>query len=163
MKSREKRSEWHARMQLDWVGDLPGHGVGARQPGQRLRPRGGGYLNECTTPELWEEAKFRELADMGLPGVWLAVAREIGYDKFMALWRILDAAIELRSDSDSMIEVQLRRFASFRRYQRNRFIEALANLGCTDKEIRLRVRRELGEDLSLYHIYRLASKRRVRA
>ncbi len=163
MNQPELRSGMRAPVQLDWVGDVPVHGVGARQAGQRLRAGGGGYLNECTTPELWEEAKFRELADMGLPGVWLAVAREIGYDKFMALWRILDAAIELRSDSDSMIEVQLRRFASFRRYQRNRFIEALANLGCTDKEIRLRVRRELGEDLSLYHIYRLASKRRVRA
>ena len=100
---------------------------------------------------------------MGLPGVWLAVAREAGYDKFMAIWRILDAAIEMRSDSDSMIEVQLRRFGSFRRYQRNRFIEALANLGCTDKEIRGRVKRELGEDLSLSHIYRLAAPRRVRA
>lgn len=163
MNRRERRSGWHARAQLDWVGDLPSTGVGARQAGPRLRAGGGGYLNECNTPELWEEAKFRELADMGLPGVWLAVAREAGYDKFMAIWRILDAAIELRSDSDSMIEVQLRRFGSFRRYQRNRFIEALANLGCTDKEIRGRVKRELGEDLSLSHIYRLAAPRRVRA
>lgn len=159
----EVRSEWHAGMQIDWVGDVPANGVGARQAGPRLRPRGGGYLNECTTSGLWEEAKFRELAVMGLPGVWLAVAREVGYDKFMAMWRILDAAVEIRSDSDSMIEVQLRRFGSFRRFQRNRFIEALANLGCTDKEIRARVRRELGEELSLSHISRLASARRVRA
>lgn len=163
MNQSEMRSGARAPVQLDWVGDVPVHGVGARQAGPRLRPRGGGYLNECTTPGLWEEAKFRELADMGLPGVWLAVAREVGYDKFMAMWRILDAAIEMRSDSDSMIEVQLRRFSSFRRYQRNRFIEALANLGCTDKEIRGRVKRELGEDLSLSHIYRLAAPRRVRA
>ena len=35
--------------------------------------------------------------------------------------------------------------------------QALANLGCTDKEIRGRVKRELGEDLSLSHIYRLAA------
>lgn len=159
----EMRSAERAGAQLDWVGHDQEHGVGARQARPRPSRRGGGYLHECTGPEVWEEAKIRELAAMGLPEVWLAVAREIGYDRFMAVWRILDAAIELRSDSDSMIEVQLRRFSSFRRYQRNRFIEALASLGATDKEIRGRVKRELGEDLSLSHIYRLASRRRVRA
>lgn len=100
---------------------------------------------------------------MGLPGVWLAVARELGYEAFLAMWRILDAAVELRSDSDSMIEVQLRRFGSLQRYQRNRFIEALVAAGLGPKEIRARVKAELGEDLSKRHIGRLSKGRRVGA
>jgi hypothetical protein len=95
--------------------------------------------------------------------VWLAVAREIGYDRFMAMWRILDRAVHLRSESESMIEVQLRRLSSFHRYQRNRFIESLVASGFGDKEIREMVRDQLGEKLSLSHISRLAGRRKVRA
>jgi hypothetical protein len=105
---------------------------------------------------------LRELADMGLPRVWLEVAHDLGYDAFMRLWRRLDAAVELRSDSDSMIDVKLRRFGSFERYQRNRFIETLAGMGLDHQEIRRRVKAELNEELSESHIGRLASRRRVR-
>ena len=115
-----------------------------------------GALAAGVTRLLQDHTFHRDLQQRGF-----ARAEEFSWPK--PADRILDAAIELRSDSDSMIEVQLRRFGSFRRYQRNRFIEALANLGCTDKEIRGRVKRELGEDLSLSHIYRLAAPRRVRA
>lgn len=159
---REKRSAMHAGMQLDWVGFDQGQGVGARQAGGDPPPGGGGYLHECTPPQLFEEARYRELQDMGLPAVWLRVAREIGYERFMAMWRILDAAIELRSESDSMIEVQLRRYASFQRFQRNRFIEALSHV-LSPTEIRARVKAELGENLSLHHVRRLANRRRVDA
>lgn len=159
----EMRSVRAAGAQLDWVDLVHGEGVGARQ-GQTEPPAGGGgYLDECTTSELWTEARYRELSDMGLPQVWLHVAREIGYDRFMAMWRILDAALELRSDSDSMIEVQLRRYASFQRYQRNRFIESLVSMGLTPPQIQRKVREDLGEKLSLPHIRRLAKRRRVAA
>lgn len=167
---KKRRSGWHAGMQIDWVGDLaqarthrPGQGVGARQAERPTRRRGGGYLDECSGLDLWEGARIRELADMGLPSFWIAVAREIGYSNFMAMWRILDGAVETRSESESMIEVQLRRFASFKRYQRNRFIEALANVGLDEREIQGRVKGDLGEELSLSHIYRLARRRRVTA
>lgn len=163
MRNHERRSAARAGVQIDWVGHEHGQGVGARQARARPRPGGGGYLNECTTPEVWEHAKIRELSEMGLPGLWVEIARLIGYDRFMAMWRRLDAEIALRSDSEAMIEVEIRRFSSFERYQRNRFIEALAAMGATDSEIRARVKRELGEELSQSHIRRLASKRRVRA
>lgn len=157
---REKRSVMRAEQQLDWVGFDQVQGVGARQAGGAPPPGGGGYLHECTPPQLFAEARFRELGEMGLPAVWLRVAREIGYERFMAMWRILDASIELRSESDSMIEVQLRRYASFQRFQRNRFIEALSQF-LTPAEIRARVKVELGENLSLHHVRRLANRRRV--
>jgi hypothetical protein len=60
-----------------------------------------------------------------------------------------------------MIEVQLRRLSSYRRFQRNRFIESLVLAGLGDRAIRAMVKRELGEELSLSHISRLAGRRKV--
>lgn len=147
---------------MDWVEEATGQGVGARQGHEAARPGGGGYLDECTPAQLWEKARFRELADMGLPQIWLEIAHDLGYEAFMRMWRRLDAAEALRSDNNSMIEVKLRRFASFERYQRNRFIEAMADMGLTNPDIRARVKRDLGEELSKSHILRLTARRRVR-
>lgn len=158
----ERRSAAHAGAQLDWVNMAHGEGVGARQGHGQPAPRGGGYLDECTPDQLWEEAKFRELAEMGLPQVWLDVARDIGYDAFMRMWRRLDAAVELRDEAESMIEVKLRRYSSFQRFQRNRFIETLVALGVSGDEIRERVTRAIGEKLSISHIRRLSKRLRHR-
>lgn len=158
----ETRSATHAQAQIDWVDSLAGQGVGARHRHEPGPQGGGGYLDECTPSELWQEAKFRELFDMGLPAVWLEIAHDLGYDAFMRLWRRLDAAAEMRSDAESMIEVQLRRYSSFLRFQRNRFIETLVDMGVSHREIRERVRRDIGEELSPSHIRRLAARRRVR-
>lgn len=160
MNGHAKRRGWAASDQLDWVGHTDTEGVGARQPGGNAPSGGGGYLDECTTPQVWADVKLRELAEMGMPRVLLQVAQAIGYDSFMVMWRVLDAAPELHSDSGSMIELQMRRYRSFQRYQRNKFIEALAPfLG--DAEIQRRVEDELGEKLSLRHVHRRASRRRV--
>lgn len=158
----ESRSAAHAGAQLDWVDLAREEGVGARQGHAQPTAGGGGYLDECTPSQLWEEARLRELAEMGMPQVWLDVAREIGYEPFMRMWRVLDSAVEMRSESESMIEVQLRRFSSFQRYQRNRFIEALVNMGLSTTEIQNRVKRELGEELSVRHLVRLAARGRGR-
>ncbi len=157
----ERRSARPAQLQLEGLDHPAGHGVGGRQPRPRLSRRGGGYLDGLSTSDVWEEAKIRELETMGMPNVWLSVCREIGYDRFMAMWRILDRSVQLRSESESMIEVQLRRLSSFSRYQRNRFIESLVQSGFGDKEIRETVEAQLGEKLSLSHISRLAGRRKV--
>lgn len=162
MNEHETRSAERAGVQVDWVGHAVGQGVGDRQGGARPGRRGGGYLNECTPSELWEDAKFRELSDMGLPAFWLRVAREIGLDNFLTLWRMLDKEDSMRSDSDGMVQVQIRPFASYERYQRNRFIESLAAIGLSTQQIRQRVCVELGEELSDRHILRLAARRKVR-
>lgn len=157
----ETRSGEPAQRDLAGIEPAPGQGVGGRQAQGRRRRRGGGYLNERTSPDVWEGARLRELESMGLPSVWLDVAREIGFNRFMAVWRILDRSVQLRSDSDSMIEVQLRRLHSYRRYQRNRFIEELVRSGFDDRAIREVVLDRLGESLSLSHISRLAGRRKV--
>ena len=158
----ETRSAAPAGTQLDWVNAEATQGVGARHGHGLPAPGGGGYLHECTPSQLWEEARLRELAEMGLPQVWLDVARQIGYDPFMRMWRVLDSAVELRSEADSMILVQMRRYASFQRFQRNRFIESLVDMGFSGGEIRDRVNREIGEQLRLSHIHRLAKRLRHR-
>ena len=140
-------------------------GVGARQGDLFPDAGGGGYLNECTPSQVWEEAKIRELTDMGLPAVWIRVAKAIGYDNFLQLWRILDTASEhreiRRSENESMIEVQLRRYTSFKRYQRNRFIETLAAGGLANAAIQHAVKLQLGEKLDRSHIRRLANRGRM--
>jgi hypothetical protein len=159
----ESRSSAPAQLTLDGLELTVQQGVGGRHGRPGRRRRGGGYLNECISPNVWEDAKIRELETMGLPGVWVAVAREIGYEHFMAMWRILDRSVQMRSESESMIEVQLRRLSSYQRFQRNRFIESLVAAGFGDKAIREMVRDQLGEKLSLSHISRLAGRRKVRS
>lgn len=159
----EFRSREPAQLPLAGVELPPAQGVGARQRARPPRRRGGGYLNERSASDVWEVAKLRELEVMGLPGVWIDVAHAIGYENFMAMWRILDRSMAMRSESESMIEVQLRRLASYHRFQRNRFIEALAAAGLGDRQIQQALNAQLGEKLSLSHISRLAGPRRVRA
>lgn len=100
---------------------------------------------------------------MGMPDWFLEIARSIGFDNTLAMWRILDAQRELQSDEGLMINLQMRPFASYQRFQRNRFIESLGAMGLSVAEIRAKVKRELGEELSKRHILRLAGQRRVAA
>ena len=171
MVTSETRSRMHAHGRPGATATPDARGVGARQ-GDLFGPAGGGgYLNECNRSEVskrdLEVAKIRELEDMGLPNIWLRVARAIGFENFMQFWRIVDTAAEHRemrlSDNESMIEVQMRRYASFRRYQRNRFIETLAAGGHSATEIQQAVKGQLGESLSRNHIVRLARRGRMTA
>lgn len=151
----------HPAAAPDLPGSGPAHeGVGARQDELLFSSGGGGYLNECTSPELLEEAKLREFSDMRLPSVWIGIATMIGYENFLKVWRALDTAAEngeLRmSDSESMIIVSLRRYSSFRRYQRNRWIESLAGRGLPPALIQQMVKQQLGENLTRSHIRRLS-------
>lgn len=112
-----------------------------------------------------EEARIRELELMGLPAWQLRLCRAIGYDNFLTMWRIVDVEAQgggLRlTENESMVEVQMRRFASFRRYQRNRFIETLARCGLTGHDIRATVKAQLGEELSESHISRMVRRARM--
>lgn len=99
---------------------------------------------------------------MGMPDWLLQIAQAIGVDHTLTMWRILDAQRGRRSDDGLMINLQLRPFSSYRRYQRNRFIEALGAVGFSVDEIRSKVKRELGEELSRRHILRLTTPSRVK-
>jgi len=94
--------------------------------------------------------------------MWLGVARLLGYDQFVALWRHLSADPMLRNDDDQ-IEVRLRPFRSYERYQRNRYIETLVAAGFKPAEIHTMIRAELGESLSYRQVKRLASAGKVRS
>lgn len=166
--------------QLDLLG--PEHGVGARQGHGQAGPGGGGYLSGCTPPEVGqrglkklakkfsgkpnldprEAALLDELDAMGLSRVMLQVAHAIGFDNFMAMWRILDSSYESMADNDSGIYLRLQRLSAYRRYQRNRFIEAMAAMGLSHPEITSAVKRDLGEEVSDRHIWRLMAGGRDR-
>lgn len=140
----------------------PVQGVGGRQAARRPRRGGGGYLNGRTPAELRSDPRLRELAEIGLAAHWLAVARIVGYDAFLAVWRLLSEDPALRND-DSQIELTLRPYRSFEKYQRNRYIDTLVLAGMKPSEILALVRRDLGETLSHRHIRRLAARSRQQA
>ena len=140
----------------------PGGVVEGRRPARHAPAGGGGYLNGCTTSELRQDIRLRELSEIGLSATWLGVARILGYDAFVAMWRQLSADPALRNDDDQ-IELRLRPFRSYERYQRNRYIDTLAAAGLKPSQIHEMVRTELGEKLSFRHIERLAKAARVRS
>lgn len=96
-----------------------------------------------------------ELDAMGVSRVMLQVAHAIGFENFMTMWRILDAAHETWTDNESGLQLRMQRMAAYKRYQRNRFIEAMAAMGMSQPEISRAVQRDLGEKVSDRHIWRL--------
>ncbi|MBA4343229.1 MAG: hypothetical protein C0423_13910 [Methylibium sp.] len=107
------------------------------------------------------DPRIGELAAIGLTSTWLAVARLIGYDAFVASWAEWSADPGLRN-RDNLIELHLRQYSSFERYQRNRYIETLVAAGLPAREVYRMVSAELGERLSLRQLTRLMTKTRVR-
>lgn len=93
---------------------------------------------------------------MGLPAVWIRIAETIGFDPFLAAWRILDAEASVRSNKTEMIQPLLRPFRSYLRFQRNRYIEALAGRGLQPLEIQEAIKRDLCERISIRHVSRIA-------
>lgn len=129
-------------------------GVGARRRPRPVRQGGGGYLDGRTASELRGDARLRELAEIGLQAHWLAVADIVGYDGFIALWKRLSADPALRND-DNQIEIRLRPFKSYERYQRNRYIDTLVASGLKTRQINELLQVNLGERLSIRQLKRL--------
>jgi len=134
-------------------------GVGARQTRSAPAGRGGGYQdNRCVLnfDGCPCESRLAELCKMGLSAPLMRAAAAIGVDAFLILWRILDSDPSLHTEKGD-IELHLRPFRSYLRYQRNRYIEALVEQGFSVTEIRDKVRRMLCERISLRHISRIAT------
>lgn len=89
---------------------------------------------------------------MGLGRPWAAVARAIGFDAFVAAWRVLDSMPEVLDDRH---RVGVPAFSTYLRYQRNQAIRDLAARGHTNAQIAQRLRAEVGETISDYHIARV--------
>lgn len=138
-------------------------GVGGRQAKPSPQPGGGGYQNICTVlnfdasaAEKKRDPRLVELREMGLQRVWLDVAEEIGVDEFLKVWRLLSSD-DANIDSGRLM-IPIRSYSTYLRYQRNRYIESLADMGFTASAIKDRVNKQLGEKLSDRHLSRLKSK-----
>jgi len=131
-------------------------GVGGRHRETALPAGGGGYLDNCTTldPLLKGgekiDPRIDELHRIGLHARWLAVAKLIGYEKFVEVWSVLDESL----DEESRRGFTIHNFRELKRYQRNRYIEDLS-LSHKAAEIQRRVKKDLGEDLSKRQVARL--------
>ena len=144
--------------------DLFGGGVGARQEGDHIPAGGGGYQETCTVLNFWArppaqknggDPRLAELAQMGVQSVWLKVAEEIGVDAFLRMWRTLDADPSSHN-REGFLQLRLKNYRSYLRYQRNRYIEALAAQGLKPLDIRRHLVRNFRESVSLRHISRIS-------
>jgi hypothetical protein len=93
---------------------------------------------------------------MGLSVPHLRVADEIGVDGFLSVWRIYDAESSFNTDSDDL-NIRMRSFRSYLRYQRNAYIDTLSSTGESTKKIQKSVARRLCERISIRHITRIIS------
>ncbi len=139
-------------------------GVGARQASSPPRARGGGYQGSRNvskidgTPFDDQDPRLAELRSMGLAAVHMRAAELLGFDLFDKLWRIYDSEPSCRTDSGDL-RIRMRPYSSWLRFQRNRFMEALADEGLSAVEIQARIELELREKLSERHISRIVNKR----
>ncbi|MBI3140988.1 MAG: hypothetical protein HYZ19_03890 [Rhodocyclales bacterium] len=106
------------------------------------------------------DPRLDELRRMGLQRVWIDVAEAIGIDAFLTMWRVLDAD-PMSWHNDTILRLRLRPYHSYLRFQRNRYIEALAAQGLRPDEIQVRLQRQLCESVSVRHIQRLVAAVRL--
>lgn len=136
--------------------------VGGRQKALSALAGGGGYLNDYSSfkllpRETLADPRLLDLKRMGLHHTWQKVAEAIGMDAFLTMWRILDSEEQFRHYKGNL-EINLRRYSSYTRYQRNAFIRDLSQAGLSNKEIAERLNKSLCEKLGVSHIQHLLTK-----
>lgn len=166
----EKRSTEDKNAQMTLLLDTDTAGVGARQAGSGLPPGGGGYQDVCIAANFEKKAadakknapdrdpRLEDLRSMGLQRAWVRAAEEVGVDAILTIWRILDADPQSSYDGTTL-RVPLRAWRTYLRYQRNRYIEQLRDMGCGPHEIQRRLNRQMGERVSIPHIKRIMNAR----
>lgn len=100
------------------------------------------------------DPRLEELREMGLQRIWLEVAEKIGVDAFLAVWRILDSD-QTSIENSGRLMVPIRAYSTYMRYQRNRYVESLSEMGLTPPQIRQKLKEQLCEQISIRHISRL--------
>jgi hypothetical protein len=153
----EKRSFQQGFADADLFGDVPAAGVGARQGRGRPTTGGGGYLKICGVPNFQiaegppPDPRFDELEKIGLPGAWLRLARRIGFDAFLDVWRMISDDESTRHDGGRRMP-KLREFSAYLRYQRNQYVRSLAASGMDQQQVQKLVQKNLREYLHIRHI-----------
>lgn len=163
MNRNEKRNSEHGiGKRCRYTNDMFG-GEGARQTTPAPQTEGGGYQNICTVlnsdasaAERKRDPRLEELRQMGLQRIWCEVAEVIGFDALLKMWRILDSDPDSIGDNGRLI-LPLCRYSTFLRYQRNRYIETLAEMGEKPRDIQRILKTQLCEEISLRHISRLSN------
>lgn len=131
-------------------------GVGGRRAPRLAPGGGGGYLPTCGISKVEPDPRLAEYRAMGLLPAIMRIAEALGFEAFDRLWRIVDSDPAFWSENGSL-ELRLRPYRSYLRYQRDRFIASLAAERKTPAEIQLQVRKVLGERISVRHICRIVS------
>lgn len=135
--------------------------VGGRQECLRLAPRGGGYPDICmptdaalSAPARAADPRLAELRRVGLPRIWISVAQAIGFDAFVAMWRVLMQGGHI----DERCRVVVPNYSKYLRFQRNQLVRQLILDGYGVQEIQAQLLQTTGETLSEYHIRRVAQR-----
>lgn len=150
----EKRSSGDGFAQGDLFGAAGGDGVGGRQRRARPATGGGGYLGNCGVSNFRlpdaepPDPRFDELAAIGIGGPWLRLARRVGFDVFLEIWRAISEDEGTRHDGGRRMP-KLREFSAYQRYQRNLYIRSLAATGLDPKAVRALVEKNLRQRLSI--------------
>lgn len=153
----EKRSGGDGFAQVDLFGDAVPAGVGGRRGKGRVSGGGGGYLENCGISNFRipdappPDPRFDELAKIGIGGPWLRLARRVGFDAFLEIWRAISEDEGVRHDGGRRMP-KLREFSAYQRYQRNQYVRSLAAARMDPQQIRKLVEKNLGERLSIPHI-----------
>lgn len=145
--------------------DANGSQVGGRQSPLRLPAVGGGYQDVCTIfgagaaaaaalRAAVDDPRIRELREVGIPRVWIRVARAIGFDAFVTMWQVLMKEEHV----DDRCRVVVPNYGRYLRFQRNRLIRQLIAEGFGVDEIRVEVKKATGEDVSESHIRRAGQR-----
>lgn len=157
----EKRSIRNSFAVGDLFDDAPPQGVGGRQAARARSVGGGGYPENCgfsnfqIADVVSDDSRFDELVKIGLGGPWLRLARRVGFDNFLAVWRaICEDDCTLHDGGRRM--PKLREFRAYERFQRNEYIRGLAAAGVDPKDIRRLVEKNAGERLSIKIIQGIA-------
>ncbi len=149
-----KRSSESVFAQVDLFGEVPAQRVGGRQGKVRPVAGGGGYLKNCGVSNFQipvsppPDPRLTELERIGIGGPWLRLARRVGFEAFLEIWRAISEDEAVRHDGGRRMP-KLREFRAYERFQRNEYIRSLARNGVEPEQVRRLVQRNLGEQLSL--------------
>ncbi len=143
------------------------HGVGGRHSPASPSPQGGGYQVVYTDSDAAVRAaadqRMNELREIGLSRVWLDVAEAIGIDAFLDVWQILDREnLGMGAERRELVRLYIPHFSTFLKFQRNRYIQTLAQQGAQAREISALIWHELREKISVRHVARLIARAKIR-
>lgn len=146
--------------------DTPTIGVGVRHSPTSTTSQGGGYLQNYTVFKPLDKKNERdprldELRQIGLHHTWQKIAEEIGFDNFLKMWRTLDSETQCQ-DARYGLLINLRRYKSYERYQRNCYILSCVSAGLKKTEISLKTSNAFREKIDKRYILNLVNRYKIK-